>query len=498
MKQENQLHGSSLNLAPEQIKKICAEIVDYLSNKENPRYTQKVRPKLTDRQYSDLSALERMPYHGSEAVSTFEKYIQLLTTQAVSTSHPGFLAYIMGAASDVSVLADFLAAAISAPQTSASTSHLTTMIEAQTIKWMCQLLGYPETGSGLFVSGGSIANLIALQAAIKKKRTQNIVDLNQYRVYVSKYSHSSISSAVSISGLLPDQCIQYIETTQEHTLSISDLKTKIKHDQEYGYIPLMVIGIAGCTSLGVIDPLLVLSDICMKEDIWFHIDAAYGGFAVLSQEYSEALKGMQFSDSLTIDPHKWMYAAADVGCILVKDPNILFNTFNQSGAYYSSDDLTFSNHLQFRDLGIQTTRSFRALKVKLSLEIAGRIGYQQMIEKDIHLAKYAYKLALDHPNIEAYSCHLSIVTLRFNPNLATDEKFISETNLNKINQEIIDDLHQLGDFFPSHTWVNNKYLIRLCIVNLNTTEETIHGLLEAIDEVGKSKTCNYLTHMSTQ
>lgn len=147
MKQENQLHGSSLNLAPEQIKKICAEIVDYLSNKENPRYTQKVRPKLTDRQYSDLSALERMPYHGSEAVSTFEKYIQLLTTQAVSTSHPGFLAYIMGAASDVSVLADFLAAAISAPQTSASTSHLTTMIEAQTIKWMCQLLGYPRQGA---------------------------------------------------------------------------------------------------------------------------------------------------------------------------------------------------------------------------------------------------------------------------------------------------------------------------------------------------------------
>lgn len=477
---------SPLTLDSEQFRKIGYQLVDALAARMAESDKLAVRPVVKDERFFGIDSAGQMPQQGADAGEVFARYTELLSEQGVSTAHPRFFAYIMGAASDVSALADFLASAINPPLTSSATSPLATMIEAQTIQWMAQLLGFADTCGGLFVSGGSIANLVAVKAALHSKvgfaqARQGIAQLHRFRIYVSERAHSSIAAAAELCGFGADG-IRYIDAVDGLQLSLADLSEKIEADRAAGLIPLMVVGIAGCTSLGIVDPLNEMAALCAREKIWFHVDAAYGGLAILSPMAPESLTGLQQADSVTIDPHKWMYAAADVGCILTKSKEVLINTFSQGGDYYSADDPGLAASLQFRDLGPQTTRSFRALKVRMSLEIAGRQGYSQMISDDIALAQFLYQLAEHSPEVEATSCYLSITTLRFVPQVP---KGLDNQQLNTLNQRILAKLQHQGMSFPSHTWHQGKYLIRVCIVNLNTTKADIKQLFNSIVAIGR-------------
>ncbi len=476
---------SPLTLGSEQFRRIGYQLIDTLAARMDDAHDVAVRPVVQDPLFSDIDSAGEMPQQGADADEVFMRFTKLLSEQGVSTSHPRFLAYIMGAASDTSALADFLASAVNPPVTSSATSPLSTMIEAQTIQWMAQLLGFADHCGGLFVSGGSIANLVALKVALYSKTkmataSARQANLSRYRIYASNRVHSSIAAAADLSGFAPE-VITTVDTTASDQLSLTDLNDKIDADIALGLIPLMVVGIAGCTSLGIVDPLDEMAILCAQRDIWFHVDAAYGGLAILSPQAPAELAGLRRADSVTIDPHKWMYAAADVGCILTKSREVLINTFSQSGDYYSTDNPGDAATLQFRDLGPQTTRSFRALKVRMSLEIAGRQGYQQMISEDIALAQYLYSLASDHPLIQACSCHLSITTFRFVPE--TSEP-LTLAQLNTLNQTLLVRLQQQGQSFPSHTWHQGQYLIRVCVVNLNTTKADIEQLFDEVITIG--------------
>lgn len=494
MNKVNNSRQSPLRLDAEQFRKIGYQLVDELCARMKHSHKVLARPKLEDDAFRYTHSAGEIPQRGTDAAEVFTRFTRLLIDQSVSISHPRFFAYIMGAGSEVSALADFLASAINPPLTSSSTSPLSTMIEAQTIQWMAQLLGFKAPCGGLFVSGGSIANLVAVKAALHSKvgfdsARAGVKNLHQYRIYVSLRTHSSIVAAANICGF-GQRGITYVETTADHKLSLADLNLKITEDQANGFIPLMVVGIAGCTSLGIIDPLNEMAELCRQREIWFHVDAAYGGLAILAPQAPADLNGLRVADSITIDPHKWMYAAADVGCILTKSKDVLINTFSQDGAYYSTDSLSDAASLQFRDLGPQTTRSFRALKVRMSLEIAGQQGYRKMISEDIDLAVYLHQLATEHEYIEACTCHLSITTLRFVPPDFLAGGALDNDQLNQLNQALLAQLQSQGESFPSHTWHEGKYLIRVCIVNLNTNLLDINRLFDNIVAVGVS--CNEL------
>lgn len=434
------------------------------------------------------------PEQGSAAEQVLSEASDLLCQHAMSTSHPRFWAYIMGASSPMAILADFLAAAISAPMTSYATSALTVAMEAQTIQWMAQLVGYPAGCGGLFLSGGSIANLVALRLALFVKagfdvRTEGLSSAAAGALcfYASSDAHSSIVAAAQICGL-GTRALHEIALDAHGRMDTASLRRQINIDKAAGYKPFMVIAIAGTTTLGVVDPLPEIADICRSEDLWFHVDGAYGGFAALSPQAPSDILGLREADSLTIDPHKWLYMPADVGCFLTRDPKLLFATFQQGAPYYADNDeqalLGGPQVMQFRDLGPQTTRGFRALKVRLGLQFVGREGYQRMITDDILLARRLYEIAQGQPGLEALSHHLSITTFRYVPSDLTATKVDQESYLNALNQEILQCLHSRGVAYPSHTSLGNQFALRLCIVNYNTTLADIEALARLVLEIG--------------
>ncbi|WP_220702124.1 pyridoxal phosphate-dependent decarboxylase family protein [Trinickia fusca] len=483
-------------IEPETFRALGHELVERLADFMAALPDRSVKPRQSAQDIQSWLAEAAFPETASPAQQVLGQACDLLCSHAVSTSHPRFWAYVMGAASPMGMFADFLAAAVSAPATSYATSGLTVAMEAQTIQWMARLIGYPSGGGGLFVSGGSVANLVALRLALHAVlgadvRAVGLADpeASQLCLYATEDAHSSIDAAAEVSGL-GTQRIRRIRLDAAGRMDVTDLQQKIRADKTTGKTPLMVVATAGTTSLGAVDPLRDIARICRDEQVWFHVDGAYGGFAALSPDAPDDIHGLQEADSVTIDPHKWLYMPADIGCVLTRDPKLLLDTFRQGAPYYAENDeqalLGGPERLQFRDLGLQTTRAFRALKVRLGLQLVGRSGYRQMITDDIRLARKLHEIAGSHPELEAFTHHLSITTFRYRPANSVSGTAEGEARLDRLNHAILDELHRCGIAYPSHTTVRGKFALRVCIVNFNTSLADLEDLVRHVTDIGRA------------
>lgn len=419
----------------------------------------------------------------------------LLCKHAVSTSHPRFWGYIMGAANPQAALADTLAGVISAPMTSYATSALTVAMEAQTVQWIAALIGYNATGGGLFLSGGSAANFCALRLALQRHagfdvRKEGIAHAQgaSLRIYATRDAHSSTVAAAELAGL-GQRAIHWIDSDSDGCMDIASLRQRLHLDRKAGLRPVMVVAMAGSTSIGAIDPLGPIARVCNEASVWLHVDAAYGGFAALSADAPAVLSDMREADSVAVDPHKWLYMPADIGCLLTRHQGALYDAFRQGADYYADNDeqrqMGGPEMLQFRDLGPQTTRAFRALKVRVVLQSIGAEGYRRMIGEDIRLARELYLAASREPELEPLTNSLSITTFRFVPDDLRREPDAALSYLNQLNQAILQALHESGAFYPSHTTVRGMLAIRVCIVNFNTTGSDIKALLKMTAELGR-------------
>jgi glutamate/tyrosine decarboxylase-like PLP-dependent enzyme len=305
------------------------QLIDYLADFLEKLPNTQIHAEQSPSVLRELIGESGAPLTGNGEEALIEA-AQLLGSNAMTTSHPGFSAYIMGAASPLAALSDLLAGVISPPMTSYSTSALTVAMEAQTLRWVAEMVGYRPFGSGIFLSGGSIANFCSVRLAIfhalgPDVRINGVTSerAKRLRVYATHEAHSSIASAVEMAGL-GNQAITWVKTTSDRCMDIVDLSRAIGRDRDQGLLPLMVIGIAGSTSIGAVDPLRKISELSRRESLWFHVDAAYGGFAAVSDEAPEELGYLCLADSLAVDPHKWMYMPADVGCLLTRHKGALF------------------------------------------------------------------------------------------------------------------------------------------------------------------------------
>lgn len=483
-------------LDSEQFRVLGHELVDRIGNFLATLPTQPIKSEWSARRIRELIGNDKLPKSASPAGEVLDRASELLCQHAMSTSHPRFWAYIMGAASPIAALADLLAAAVNPPMTSYSTSALTVAMESQTVAWMAELVGYPVGGSGLFLSGGSIANLVAFRVALVAKAG---FDVNTHGLtgaagealcfYATADAHSSIVATAEICGL-GTRAMRLVELDANGRMDVKSLRRLIQADRQAGKKPFMVVAIAGTTTLGAVDPLSEIAALCRQEDLWFHVDGAYGGVAVVSPEAPVDLRGLREADSLVIDPHKWLYMPADVGCLLTRDRHALFDAFCQGAPYYADNeeqnDLGGPETLQFRDLGPQTTRSFRALKVRLALQTVGAEGCKRMITDDILLARRLYELAFAHPELEALTHSLSITTFRYVPaELPSGDE---GPYLDELNKKILHVLQARGSAYPSHTLVQGKFAIRVCIVNYNTSLADIEALPVAVAEIGAELT----------
>jgi glutamate/tyrosine decarboxylase-like PLP-dependent enzyme len=263
------------------------------------------------------------------------------------------------------------------------------------------------------------------------------------------------------------------------------LREQIASDRSKGMLPLIVVGAAGTVSTGATDPLGEIGAICREENLWFHVDGAYGGFAAALPEATDDLKGLREADSVAVDPHKWLYAPLEAGCALVRDPRALLDAFSYHPAYYRFDEHAEEGITNFYEYGMQNSRGFRALKVWLALRQAGREGYETMIRDDCSIAAELFRSLGSYQDIEPLTCNLSITTFRYVPADLRKTDKEGEEYLNKLNTALLARIQSGGKAYPSNAVIGGKYAVRVCVVNFRTTVDDVLALPALVIATGK-------------
>jgi aromatic-L-amino-acid/L-tryptophan decarboxylase len=432
----------------------------------------------------------KLPETGKPANELLNETAELLFDHSLHNGHPRFFGYITSSATPLGALADMLAASINNNLGKWDLSPLASEIEAQSVRWIAELIGYPTNCGGIMSSGGNMANFLAFVAARKAQADWPIREhglqgnSRQLTVYGSRETHTWIEKATDITGLGTD-AIRWIDTDAEQRMCIDALEAQLDADIADGCTPFIVVGTAGNVSTGAIDPLAALADICTRRGLWFHVDGAYGAPAAALPDASDDLRALARADSVALDPHKWLYNPIEAGCTLVRDPTALAAAFSFEPSYYRLNTDETEPGPNYYAMGMQNTRGFRALKVWLNLRHIGRLGYVDMISQDIALAQRLYKIAQSHDELEAVAQHLSITNLRFVPRDLSVDKETDANYLNDLNQAILDQLQQGGEIFVSNAIIDSRYTLRACVVNFRTTNDDIDALPEIILRTGR-------------
>ena len=434
-----------------------------------------------------LGADRGLPETGVDPGELLDEAADLLFQHSLFNGHPRFFGYITSSPAPIGALGDLLASAVNQNVGAWRLSPIATEIEAQTVRWIAELIGFPTDAGGLLVSGGNMANFVCFLAARAAKatdvRTSGLRSIPApLRVYASSETHTWIQKAADLFGLGTD-AIRWIPADGQQRMDVTALEEQILADRQSGELPFLVVGTAGSVSTGAVDPLSDIAGVCRRHDVWFHVDGAYGALAARVPGAPASLLAIGDADSVAVDPHKWLYAPLEAGCALVRRAVDLPRTFSYHPSYYHFGD----EPTNYFDYGPQNSRGFRALKVWLALRQVGRSGYMKMIGDDMRLARHLHALVEHHPEFEAMTQHLSITTFRYVPSdlRSTPRTPQSDEYLQRLNQELLTRVERGGEAFLSNAMVGGRFALRACIVNFRTSREDIDALLPLLVRLGR-------------
>ena len=431
-----------------------------------------------------------MPQHGADPAALLDEASRLVLEHSLFNGHPRFFGYITSSAAPIGMLADLLAAAANANVGAWELAPIASEIELQTVRWVAELVGYPPECGGLLVSGGNMANFLcflagrrAIGGEVVRSGGVGAAGVPPMAVYVSAETHTWIKKAADLFGHGTD-AIRWIATDAAQRMDVAALRRAIADDVARGVRPMMVVGTAGSVSTGAVDPLADIAAVCREHGAWFHVDGAYGAPATLLADPPAQLRALALADSLAVDPHKWLYAPLEAGCVLVRNADALRDAFSYTPNYYHFDHAgegAAAPPVNFYEIGMQNSRGFRALKVWLGLRQAGREGFARLIEDDCRLTRDLYARVEAHPELEAVTCALSIATFRYVPPDARGD----DAYLDRLNEALLNRLKLSGEIFPSNAVVNGHFLLRTCIVNFRTDAEDIAAVPDIVVRHGR-------------
>lgn len=426
---------------------------------------------------------EPLPKSSSSAADLLTQIDNQVHTHSNLNASPNYYGYITGGGNQTAVLAELLKNALNQNNLKWHSAPANSEIEKIVIKWVCQFIGYPETAGGVMVSGGSVANFLNLAVMRKIKcpidvANEGMQQAPKMTVYASEQGHSSIDKGMDMLGL-GKKHLRKIGVDENFQVSIEQMERQILADKESGLLPIGIVGMAGTTNSGAVDDLNALADLAEKHDLWYVVDAAYGGPAAATDIAGHLFAGIERADSILINPHKWFYVPFEVACVIVKDKEHLRDTFSLVPDYLTAGS---DEKEDLMDFNLQLTKDFKALKVWMTFKTYGADKLKAAISNDISNAQYAAKLIEESDDFELLApVPLSIVCFRYLGNNSYSEK-----ELDEINTRLLNAIEEDGRIFFAGTKINGKVSLRISLTNHRRTEKDINYLFEVMREMANS------------
>lgn len=462
------------------------DMINYLSNVRERPVWQSV-PESIKNQIKEPLPLNPMEFH--EVYKSFKANVLPYPTGNI---HPRFWGWVMGSGTADGMLADMLASGMNSHVSGYDQTPI--LIEDQVISWLTEAMKFPADSSGLLVSGGTMANILGITVARNTKAPFDIRKEGLQRVekpfvlYCSTETHSWAQKACEFLGL-GSNALRRIPVDHNFQIDIELLQEAIKKDRNAGAFPFCVIGTSGTVNTGATDNLVKLAEICKKENLWFHIDGAFGALAELSNKYRHLVAGQNLADSIAFDLHKWMHIPFEAGCVLIKDHKSHEDSFTVSPNYLKVIPRGIaSKPMKYANLGLELSRGFKALKVWMSMKTHGINLYSELIEQNIEQAHYLAHLIKQNPKLELLApVPLNVVCFRYIANDLEERNY----NCNDFNQELLLRIQEKGIAIPSSTLIDGKFALRVAITNHRSHKEDFELLISSVLEIGHELEDNY-------
>ena len=425
-----------------------------------------------------------LPKEPQDAAEVYQEFLQNILPYTNGNRHPRFWGWVQGNGTPLGMLADMLASGMNPHLAGFDQAPL--LVEQQVIGWLTEMMGMPAGTSGILLSGGTMANITGLAVARHAKagfdvREQGLQGNDEplLTFYGSTETHSWAQKAAELIGL-GNRAFRRVAVDDGFRIDTDALRRAVDADRSAGHRPFCVIGTAGTVNTGAIDKLTALERFCRAEGLWFHIDGAFGALARIVPSLESLVAGMEQADSVAFDLHKWMYLPFGIACLLVRDPEAHADAFTLTASYLAQTSRgVIAGGLPFAERGLELTRSFRALKVWMSLKAHGLNAFSHLIEQNVIQARYCAELIEAHADLELLApVALNIVCFRFAP-VHTP---IGE--LNRLNEEILLRIQESGLAVPSSTRIGDAFALRIAVTNHRSKREDFELFIRAVSDIG--------------
>ncbi len=467
---------------------VIDDLIDYIRTVRNRPAWQSPSPEARQ------ALSQPVPHAGADIREVYARVKKNILPYPTGNIHPRFWGWVMGGGTPVGILADMIASAMNCHVS--GYDQAASLVESQVIEWLKEMFEYPETASGLLVTGGTVANLTGIAVCRNtfdgvSVREKGIADCGRMTVYASRATHGWLDRSCDLLGL-GEQAFRKIRVDERHRVDVAEMRRAIHKDREAGFIPMCVVGTAGTVGSGATDDMHALADLAAEEKIWFHVDGAFGALAKFFTKYRSIVSGLERADSIAFDLHKWGYMQYETGVVLIRDAVARRNAFSFAPSYFE----TFRGGIgveptEFAARGIQLSRSFRALRVWMNLSVYGvdRIG--AAVERNIDEAQYFRALIEQQPELEVIGpAEMNVVCFRYLwPGLSEDE-------LTERNRELLVCIQESGIAVPSSVRVNGKFALRVAHTNHRSCRSDFDALLIAVLKIGRQLAKSFSAHHS--
>jgi aromatic-L-amino-acid decarboxylase len=449
-------------------------MADYFGELRNrPVYGRMSSREIRDRLDASL------PIKGNDFDGLLKVFRETVIPFSRQNAHPRMFGYVQSPGTPLAAFADLLASMLNANLTVWRSAPAPVELERLTIDWIRQILGFNAEARGLFVSGGSMANLAAIAAARQVKDDSS----GRLRMYASSETHFSIAKAAALLGIGREN-VRQVAIDERFKIRVNDLIAKITADLEAGYIPFCVVANAGTVNTGAVDSLADIREVADRFQLWMHIDGSYGAFAILAESAKKLFAGIEQADSIALDPHKWLYLPVDVGCVIYRKPHLARGAFAHEAEYTRIIGEEADEAFAFWDYGPELSRRFRALKVWMLLKGVGLDALAEAIESNLACARYLESMVRASDDFEMVApVELSIFCFRHVPAQLRNE---SPEAIDAFNERLLVALQRDGSSYLSNATLNGRFALRGCVLNYRTTLRDMEILLDDLRRVGRS------------